>query len=63
MVVIKQSISAILSGFAGMVSVAIPALLHWFLAIPLQTVLWTTVLILAGLSGILYYKACHLKII
>lgn len=63
MVVIKQSISAILSGFAGMVSVAIPALLHWFLAIPLQTVLWTTVLVLAGLSGILYYKACHLKII
>lgn len=62
-VVIKQSISAILSGVIGMICVAVPALLHWLLALPLQLTLWGSAVILFCASCILYKKACHIKVI
>lgn len=62
-VVVKQSMAVILSGVIGMVSVAIPALLHWFLALPLQALLWGTIIVLFVSSGFLYRKACRIKIV
>ena len=63
MVVVKQSISVILSGVIGMICIAVPVLLHWFLGIPLVRVLWGMAAILIVLSVILYFKACGKKII
>lgn len=63
MVVVKQSISVILSGVIGMICIAVPALLHWFLDVSLIKVLWGMAAILIVLSVILYFKACSKKII
>ena len=63
MVVVKQSISVILSGVIGMICIAVPVLLHWFLGITLVRVLWGMAAILIVLSVILYFKACGKKII
>ena len=62
-IVIKQSMSVILSGLVGMIFVAIPALVHWFSNIPLQMVLWGMVVILIMSSVVLYKKSCNKKII
>ena len=62
-VVVKQSMAVILSGVIGMAGVAIPALLHWFLGLPLQPLLWGTITVLFLASGFLYLKACRIKII
>ena len=63
MVVVKQSISVILSGVIGMICIAVPVLLHWFLGLPNVGVLWGMAAILIVLSVILYFKACGKKII
>ena len=63
MVVVKQSISVILSGVIGMICIAVPALLHWFLDVSLIKALWGMAAILIVLSVILYFKACSRKII
>lgn len=62
-VVIKQSMAVILSGMLGIMSTAVPALLHWFLKLPLQTVLWGWAAILLCTAGLLYWKTCQIKII
>lgn len=62
MVVIKQSMAAVLSGVTGMLCVAVPALLHWFLKLPLGKVLWGWAGILLCVSGLLYRKAYQTKI-
>ena len=62
-VVVKQSMAVILSGVIGMAGVAIPALLHWFLGLPLQPLLWGAITVLFLASGFLYLKACRIKII
>lgn len=63
MVVIKQSISVILQGVIGMICIAIPALIHWFLGVSLMKVLWGMAAVLICLSVILYIKACSKKIV
>ena len=63
MVVVKQSMAAILSGVTGMLCVAVPALLHWFFGLPFGMVLWGWAGILLCVSGLLYRKACQTKII
>lgn len=63
MVVVKQSISVILSGVIGMICIAVPVLLHWFLGLPNVGLLWGMAAILIVLSVILYFKACGKKII
>ena len=63
MVVVKQSMSVILSGVIGMICIAVPALLHWFLDVSLIKVLWGMAVILIVLSVAFYFKACSKKII
>ena len=63
MVVVKQSISVILSGAIGMICIAVPELLHWFLDVSFIKALWGMAAILIVLSVILYFKACSKKII
>jgi ABC-2 type transport system permease protein len=63
MVVVKQSISVILSGAIGMICIAVPELLHWFLDVSFIKALWGMAAILIVLSVILYFKVCSKKII
>ena len=58
MVLIKQSMPAIISGVIGMVVVAVPVLLHWFLAFSLTLTLWIAASILLIVAGSMYRKAC-----
>lgn len=60
---VKQSIPVILSSAVGMVAVAIPVLIHWFLDFSLLLTLWGMALILSVTTYLLYSKACKIKII
>lgn len=62
-VVIKQSLSVILSGVIAMISVGIPVILRPLLGISLQATLWSTSLFLICITVILYNKTCNIKII
>ncbi|HHX61447.1 MAG TPA: hypothetical protein GX707_12165 [Epulopiscium sp.] len=58
MMVVKQNIPAIISGIIGMVAVATPILLNWFLSFPLMPTLWGTAFILIIAASVMYQKAC-----
>lgn len=58
MIVVKQSIPAIVSGTIGMLVVLLPILLYWFLSFPLLPTLWSIALILLIISYGMYQQAC-----
>lgn len=62
-VVIKQSLPVIVSNIISMAVVALPVLLHWFLAFPLIPILWVMALAAITALSIMYQKACKSKFI
>ncbi|NYB75667.1 hypothetical protein HZF24_16080 [Sedimentibacter hydroxybenzoicus DSM 7310] len=58
MVVVKQSIPVIISGIIGMIAVAAPILLNWFLSFHIMPTLWGMAAILIITASIMYQKSC-----
>ena len=59
--VVKQSLPVIIAGIAGMVCVAAPVLLNWFLSVPVLSALWITAGTLTAAAAIMYHKLCRLN--
>lgn len=59
--VVKQSLPAIVAGIAGMVCVAAPVLLNWFLSVSILSALWITAGTLTAAAAIMYHKLCRLN--
>lgn len=58
MMVVKQSIPVIISAIIGMIVVAAPILLNWFLSFSIIPTLWSSAFILIIASSAIYLKAC-----
>ncbi len=58
MMVVKQSISVIVSAIIGMIALVIPILLHWFLRFPILLTLLGVAFILLVIASGIYIKIC-----
>ena len=61
MMIVKQSMSVIVSSIIGMAVLVIPILLHWFLHFPIAPTLLGVALILLVIAGCVYIKTCRLN--
>ncbi|MCR1900274.1 hypothetical protein NSA47_15015 [Irregularibacter muris] len=62
MAVVKQSMSVIISGTVGMIAIALPVLLVWFVNTPFLLTIWSVALVIIILTGFMYQKALKTKI-
>lgn len=60
--VVKQSMSVIISGAVGMIAIAVPILLIWFLNTPFFLTIWSVALVVVVLTIGMYQKTLKTKI-